>query len=161
MIGPTRKIPRPPVAGNFTITPLTPEQRSIVEGQLAADRARRSPVSPGAFPGYGSGVENLIPIGGQLVRIIVPPGGFAGFAQQTPATQRLFSQAAGRRGGQTTQRRRRRKAKAAAAMPRRRRRRSAAAAPRRRRSSRRPARLVKGSAAAKRYMASIRRKRRR
>jgi hypothetical protein len=160
MIGPTPRIKGAGVAGNFTITPLTPEQRSIVEGQLAADRARRSPVSPGAFPGYGSGVENLIPIGGQLVRIIVPPGGFAGFAQQTPATQRLFSQAAGRRGGQTTQRRRRRKAKAAAAMPRRRRRRSAAAAPRRRRT-RRPARLVKGSAAAKRYMASIRRKRRR
>jgi len=159
MIGPIRKLPRPPVAGNFTITPLTPEQRSIVEGQLATDRARRSPVSPGAFPGYGSGVENLIPIGGQLVRIIVPPGGFAGFAQQTPATQRLFSQAAGRRGGQTTQRRRRRKAKAA--LPRRRRR-SASAAPRRRaRRARRPARLVKGSAAAKRYMASIRRKRRR
>jgi hypothetical protein len=152
VIGPIRKIPRPPVAGNFTITPLTPEQRQIVEGQLAADRAARAPTGPGAFPGYGAGDENLITIGGQRVRIIVPPGGFAGFAQQTPATQRLFSQAAGRRGGQTTQRRRRRKAKAAAAMPRRRRRRSRA---------RRPARLVKGSAAAKRYMASIRRKRRR
>jgi len=160
MIGPTPRIKGAGVAGNFTITPLTPEQRQIVEGQLAADRAARSPVNPGGFPGYGHGDENLIPIGGQLVRIIVPPGGFAGFAQQTPATQRLFSQAAGRRGGQTTQRRRRRKARAAA-MPRRRRRRSAAAAPRRRRSSRRPARLVKGSAAAKRYMASIRRKRRR
>lgn len=158
MIGPIRRIPPKPVAGNFTITPLTPEQRQIVEGQLAADRAARAPVNPGGFPGYGHGDENLVPIGGQLVRIIVPPGGFAGFAQQTPATQRLFSQAAGRRGGQTTQRRRRRKSKAA--MPRRRRRSAATAAPRRRRS-RRPARLVKGSAAAKRYMASIRRKRRR
>jgi len=158
VIGPIRKIPRPPVAGNFTITPLTPEQRQIVEGQLAADRAARAPTGPGAFPGFGAGDENLITIGGQRVRIIIPPGGFAGFAQQTPATQRLFSQAAGRRGGQTTQRRRRRKAKAAA--PRRRRRAAASAAPRRRRA-RRPARLVKGSAAAKRYMASIRRKRRR
>jgi len=156
MIGATPRIKGAGVAGNFTITPLTPEQRAIVEGQMA----RRPPVSAGAFPGYGRGDENLIPIGGQLVRIIVPPGGFAGFAQQTPATQRLFSQAAGRRGGLTTQRRRRRKSKAAA-MPRRRRRRSTASRRRVTRRSRRPARLVKGSAAAKRYMASIRRKRRR
>jgi len=154
MIGPTPRIKGAGVAGNFNIAPLTPEQRAIVEGQMA----RRPPTSPGTFPGYGRGDENLIPIGGQLVRIIVPPGGFAGFAQQTPATQRLFSQAAGRRGGQTTQRRRRRKAKAAAP---RRRRRSASSAPRRRARRARPARLVKGSAAAKRYMASIRRKRRR
>jgi len=159
MIGATPRIKGAGVAGNFTITPLTPEQRQIVEGQIADDRARRAPVA-GAFPGYGRGDENLIPVGGQLVRIIVPPGGFAGFAQQTPATQRLFSQAAGRRGGLTTQRRRRRKAKAAA-MPRRRRRRSAAPRRARARRARRPARLVKGSAAAKRYMASIRRKRRR
>ncbi len=50
-----------------------------------------------------------------------------------------------------------------AAPKRRKSRRAAASAPKRRKSSgkRKPARLVKGSAAAKRYMASIRRKRRR
>lgn len=80
--------------------------------------------------------------------IIVPPGGFAGFAQQTPATQLLF-QRAGRKGGQrSAAKRKRAKAKRAAPM-------------RKRKSAKRgkKARLVKGSAAAKRYMASIRRKR--
>jgi hypothetical protein len=105
------------------------------------------------FGGFGesspSGVPLFLNLGGQMVTI-VPPGGFAGFAQQTPATQALFSRA-GRRGGLTTQRRRRRRVKAASS-------------PRRRRKStkrRGRARLVKGSAAAKRYMAKIRRKRRR
>lgn len=81
------------------------------------------------------------------MRVTVPPGGFAGFAQQTDATKALF-QRAGRKGGKTSARRRRKTAKAAA--------------PKRRRKSakaKRPARLVKGSAAAKKYMASIRRKR--
>lgn len=92
----------------------------------------------------------------QKSSLIVPPGGFAGFAQQSPATQRLF-QAAGRLGGRVTQARRRRKSKA---------KRAKAAAPKRRRAGRVKARkgrarLVKGSAAAKRYMASIRKKRRR
>lgn len=81
--------------------------------------------------------------------IVVPPGGFAGNAQQTSATQLMFAKASGSRGGRTTQRRRR-KAKAAAA-PRRRKKTRARA--------RGKARLVKGSAAAKRFMASIRRKR--
>ena len=82
------------------------------------------------------------------MKLIVPPGGFAGFAQQTPATQQMFARA-GRKGGKTTARRRRKKVKAAA--------------PRKRKSVRKAkskARLVKGSAAAKKYMASIRRKRR-
>lgn len=116
-------------------------------------------VGGGAAPGIGfggfggpspSGVPLFMSVGG-LMRIIVPPGGFAGFAQQTPATQALFARA-GARGGRMTQRRRRRKAAAAAR-----------SAPRRKRSARRRgrARLVKGSAAAKRYMAKIRRKRRR
>lgn len=86
-------------------------------------------------------------------KLIVPPGGFAGFAQQTAATQELF-RAAGMKGGRTTQRRRR-KAKAT-----RKKRAVRATKKRTRRSSKRPARLVKGSAAAKRYMAKIRRKRR-
>jgi len=137
-----------------TITPLTPEQAAYLRAQSAPP-----PALPGNIPGFGpvfggfgqtspSGVPVFLTIGGDM-RAIIPPGGFAGFAQQTPATQQLFARASGRRGGRTTQRRRRAKAKAAGA-------------PRRRRAaSRRPARLVKGSAAAKRYMASIRRKRRR
>jgi len=80
--------------------------------------------------------------------IVVPPGGFAGFAQQTPATQALF-QRAGRKGGRTTARRRR-KARAKSATPRKRK-------TAKRRATK--ARLVKGSRAAKAYMARIRRKR--
>jgi len=87
--------------------------------------------------------------------MIVPPGGFAGFAQQTPATQRLF-QAAGRVGGQRSAAKRRRKATAKRAAPSTRRRKATGRV--KARAGR--ARLVKGSAAAKRYMASIRRKRR-
>jgi hypothetical protein len=85
------------------------------------------------------------------VAIIVPPGGFAGFAQQTPATQAMF-QRAGRTGGQRS-----------AAVRRRRRRTKAKSAPTVRRRSRRAkvARLVKGSAAAKRHMARIRKMRKR
>ncbi len=85
--------------------------------------------------------------------IVVPPGGFAGFAQQTPATQELFRRA-GRLGGQrSAATRRRRKAKTA--------RRSGSARRRRRAVSAKKGRLVKGSAAAKRYMARIRRMRKR
>ncbi len=86
--------------------------------------------------------------------IVVPPGGFAGFAQQTPATQELFRRA-GRLGGQRSAatRRRRRKAKTAARPVRHRTRRRAVRA--------RNGRMVKGSAAAKRYMARIRRMRKR
>jgi hypothetical protein len=81
--------------------------------------------------------------------LIVPPGGFAGNAQQTGATQLLFAKASGARGGRVTQRRRRKTTKAKTT--------------RKRRSSssraKKPARLVKGSRAAKAYMAKIRRKR--
>ena len=135
-----------PVSGNFDIAPLTPEQR-----------ARLSPVGPLIGGGAGSigGDHNLITIGGRTVRIVIPPGGFAGMAQQTPAVQQQFAQAAGRRGGMTTQRRRRRKAASSSTVRTR---------TKRRRTTRRArgrAHLVKGSAAAKRYMARIRRKRRR
>lgn len=88
--------------------------------------------------------------------IIIPPGGFAGFAQQTPATQALF-QRAGRVGGlrSAATRRRRRRRKAASRVP--------SKVRRSRRTARRrgSARLVKGSAAAKRYMARIRKMRKR
>jgi hypothetical protein len=70
------------------------------------------------------------------------------FGQQTIAAQWALSKRNGARGGRKSARKRR--AKASASTPR-----------KRRASSKRPARLVKGSAAAKRYMASIRRKRKR
>lgn len=89
--------------------------------------------------------------------IVVPPGGFPGFAQQTPATQALF-QRAGRTGGlRSAAKRRRRKTKAASPA---RRRKTRAAAPRRRRAAK-SARMVKGSAAARRHMAKLRRMRKR
>lgn len=69
--------------------------------------------------------------------------------QSTAATQWLFAKANGRRGGRASAKRRKR---ARAAAPAKRRRKTRA---------RKSARMVKGSAAAKRYMASIRRKRRR
>jgi len=75
---------------------------------------------------------------------IIPIGGFAGFAQQTPAVQSLYRGRA--RAGSSGRRRRKKKA---------------AAAPRRKRRAgkRTLKRLKKGSAAAKRYMAKIRRMR--
>ena len=74
----------------------------------------------------------------------------AAWGQQTPASQAMASKRSGRVGGLRSARRRK-KAKAATAR-----------GPARRRVARKrgKARLVKGSAAAKRYMASIRRKRR-
>lgn len=85
---------------------------------------------------------------------LIPPGGFAGFAQQTDATRLLFSRGVRKGGTRMAGVRRKRRKKTAAKSTRRRTRTRA------RKSSKRPARLVKGSAAAKRYMASIRRKRR-
>lgn len=120
------------------------------------------PVSPqfptlGSQPFFSTGQMSqsvYVPLlRGSTVKIIVPPGGFAGFAQQTPATQQLFARA-GRKGGKrSAAARKRRKTKA-----------KTKASPRRKRKTaraKRPARLVKGSAAAKRYMASIRRKKKR
>jgi hypothetical protein len=76
-------------------------------------------------------------------------------ANMTPAQQALYRMAAG--GSRSTARRKRRSTKTKTM--RRRKSRPAATAKRRKRGKR--ARLVKGSAAAKRYMASIRRKRKR
>lgn len=75
-------------------------------------------------------------------------GNPASFGQQTPAAQIILAQASGRTGGLRSARKRRKKARAAAPS-------------RKRRSAKRgrPARLVKGSRAAKAYMAKIRRKR--
>lgn len=80
--------------------------------------------------------------------MIVPPGGFAGFAQQVPAVQRKVGSAI--RGVRTNGKRRTGRKK------------KAAAAGRKRRSGKRKSGrglLKKGSAAAKRYMAKIRKMR--
>jgi len=84
--------------------------------------------------------------------IRVPPNGFLGTGQQTLATQHLTRQWLGN-GNSAGSGRRRRKAKAA--KPAKRTRRASAG----RGKVKRPARMVKGSAAAKRYMAALRRKR--
>lgn len=79
----------------------------------------------------------------------IPPGGFAGFSQQTPAVQALL----------TPKRRTRRKTRKKTTTRRRTRKKTSA----KRRScparKRKPARLVKGSAAAKRHMAKLRKMR--
>jgi len=84
---------------------------------------------------------------------IVPPGGFAGLNQQTPATQKLFADAVRPK----VRRKRRTKKKPV------RRKKVARRTTTRRKVARKkkPARLVKGSAAAKRHMAKLRRMRRR
>ena len=71
-----------------------------------------------------------------------PPGGFAGFAQETPAQQAMFSKTGGNGGG----RRRRKKAKKSAA-------------PKRRRKAAKKSGTGKGSAAMKRKMARLRKMR--
>lgn len=82
------------------------------------------------------------------MKLVVPPGGFAGFSQMTQAQQREF-QGAMRSNGNGT--RKRRTARAAT--------RSGTAKRKRSTRARKANRLVKGSAAAKRYMAKIRRMR--
>jgi hypothetical protein len=83
---------------------------------------------------------------------VVPPGGFVSFGQQTPATQARWSLATsksnGARGGRRSAKRRKAAAKSA---PARRRKRRAVAG----------ARFKKGSPAAKRHMAKLRRMRKR
>jgi len=78
----------------------------------------------------------------------IPPGGFAGFAQQTPAVQALL------RKKRTTRKRRKvtRKKRATRRAP-------AKKRATRRKTAKKPARMVKGSAAAKRHMAKLRRMR--
>lgn len=132
--------------------PSRPGQSTIPVAQLPVAHSPGPAEVP--FSSAGAGFSAYIPlIEGSSMPIIVPPGGFAGFAQQTPATQAMF-QRAGRTGGlRSAATRRRRKRKTAATAPKRRRK-TARRGPGRRK-------LVKGSAAAKRYMAKIRRKRRR
>jgi len=82
--------------------------------------------------------------------LFIPPGGFDGFAQQTPATQALLRTGNGN-GRTRTTRKARGKKKAARSRP-------ARARKARSRSSAR--KFVKGSAAAKRHMAKLRKMRR-
>jgi len=84
--------------------------------------------------------------------IFVPPGGFAGFAQQSPAVQALVRRpgAAKKRRKATTKKR----ATKRRAAPKR-------ATARRRVAKKKPQRLVKGSAAARAHMAKLRKMRRR
>lgn len=111
--------------------------------------------SPAATPFVSPFAGSIsIPISGASMRnLIVPPGGFYGFANQTPATQQMFARA-GRIGGLRSAKRRKRKSAAKKKSVR-------AAGKRRRSSSRKRKALVKGSAAAKRRMAQLRRMRRR
>lgn len=73
----------------------------------------------------------------------IPPAGFAGLAQQTPAVQALYR---GKRGG----------GKRRASSKRRTKKKVAAAAGSRRRAKRAGGKFTKGSAAAKRHMAKLR-----
>ena len=97
--------------------------------------------------------------------IFIPPGGFAGWAQQTVATHALLSPRARRAKtvrripgpvSPATRTKRRR-----AAAPAKRRRSTKAVTRARARTRKKPQRLVKGSAAAKRHMAKLRRMRKR
>lgn len=87
----------------------------------------------------------------------IPPNGFGGFSQATPAAQMMQLGAGLGRAAPATRRRRKKKATATTT----RRRKKTTARRTTKRTTKRPARLVKGSAAAKAYMAKIRRKRRR
>lgn len=122
---------------------LEPEERSSSVVSSAGQQG--SPIGPEDF---------FMP---RFTRSI--PGGYAGFAQQTPAGQRQMMGGKG-----PTTRRRRKKKRAAGSSARRRSARTSAAVRARRKASTTPkrrGRLVKGSAAAKAYMAKIRRKRKR
>jgi len=81
---------------------------------------------------------------------IVPSIGFVGLGQMDRASQLVYQKAMGARGGMRSAAKRRRNGKKKAA---------AANGSRKRRRSSTAKRLVKGSAAAKRYMAKIRKKR--
>lgn len=120
---------------------MTSPTKAPIEAAQPVAMPEPQPVHPVQLPVYGSSMPN----------IIVPPGGFAGFAQQTPATQQLFARA-GRVGGKRSAAKRRRKSAAKKKAAR-------VGARRKRRSSAR--KLVKGSAAAKRRMAALRRMRKR
>lgn len=113
--------------------------------QVAQLHFTDAPVAPEETPAQD---QPNIPLRDNYMGGFIPPGGIAGFAQMSGASRLALTR--GKRGARATGRRRKRRAKAA--KPRR---------VKRAKTRRGKRRLVKGSAAAKRYMASIRRKRRR
>lgn len=118
--GPTRK------AGGWTLTgPWVTSYPGTAEWSAAPQAPKTT--EGGSYMGGGS-------------NFYIPPGGFAGFSQMTPASQAVLSRRVG--GG-----RRRRKAKKAA--PRKR-------ASGVRRKAKKAKKFVKGSAAARRHMAKLR-----
>jgi hypothetical protein len=84
--------------------------------------------------------------------VFIPPGGFAGFSQQTPATQAVLSTVNRSRSAPRGKKRAKKKRVA---------KRRAAPKRTRRKATRKASRMVKGSAAAKRHMAKLRKMRRR
>lgn len=94
---------------------------------------------------------------------IIPPGGFAGLGQQTPATQQLFGRAVAKKKRRGKKRPARKRAAKKTARKRPVRARGARSNTRRKvaRKKKPLKRMVKGSAAAKRHMAKLRRMRKR
>ena len=93
-------------------------------------------------------------------KIVIPPGGFLGWGQQTAATQALLAGRAPTRRKRKKVTRKKRPVRRRRAAPASRRRR-APATRRKTRRAKKPAYMVKGSAAAKRHMAKLRRMRKR
>lgn len=128
-----------------TISAQVPKRYRDVAAEIISQRALlRVDAEPApAAPTETSGAQYT---GEFNMAGIVPPGGFAGFAGMTPASK--AAQGFGRLLGSARRRTRRKKAKST-------KRRAKKAGSRRRKAGK----LVKGSAAAKRYMAALRRKR--
>lgn len=126
------------------IAALLPKRYRPQVQELLSQRAilYREPEPPGPTETEGA----QYPIGSNVTMPIVPPGGFAGFAQMTPASK--YAQGISKLGKLAKRLTRRRKSKKKAGGKR-----------KRKAGGKRKARLVKGSAAAKRYMAALRRKR--
>lgn len=150
--------PRTPKGGSLPLTGNQPELINVRTPTVPTGVGEYGPVSPGSplvpvtpspgislgaipglfFPGVsGGGVPVSVPF--------MPPNGFAGFAQQTAAVQSLYRR--GRAGA--TGRRRKKKSTKSASSPKRRTKKKRAVA----------GKLKKGSAAARAYMAKIRKKR--
>lgn len=126
------------------VAPGLPPEYSLFASQIAQLRHDSPNSPPGETITEGAQYTGDRQMGG-----IVPPGGFAGFAQMTPA-----SKAAQGMGGLL------KSAKRYARGTRKRRKKKASGTKRKRKASgSRRKKLVKGSAAAKRFMANLRRKR--
>jgi hypothetical protein len=105
---------------------------------------------PGSGGAQGTGGGMRTPHTGRK-NVFVPPGGFAGFAAQSPATQAVL-RLSGVRAVRSAGRRKKKKRPAAGGTTRKRTRRAS--------TRKGKARLVKGSAAARAYMSKLRKMRR-